>query len=404
MPKSNAHLSLRFSDLAWSRAGNEALLPAPGPAFQYMFHGRYAIYRALRAVRSGSKRVVMLPAYDCPVVPQAILDAGMEPRYYDVGPDLSPDPDDVRRKWEDGGPRHVAAIIGTNFFGFPCDLSAITAEMRDSAVVIEDCAHSFLNCNPLRLAGGRERMTIYSFWKIVPCMFGGALAVARDGPEIPPGHGAVPLVESLRIAKRLFEQGLDNLESAGARRWFARLDGAISRLKPRPRSPAFKRPGVELQAQIDRAEMENARLDQRLTAVPMPALCRRILTAADFPAIIEARRRNYSIYHEGLMEHRRVRKIFPALPEEVCPWVFPFILQGRLKERLDFRLRDQGVALHSFASTLHPHLLEHAPSEMVGRARFLADNLLCLSVHQNLGQSEIEASCEKINAFMSSLE
>ncbi len=40
---------------------------------------------------------------------------------------------------------------------------------------------------------------------------------------------------------------------------------------------------------------------------------------------------------------------------------------------------------------------------MLEKARFLADNLVCLSIHQDLMGAQILYSCEKINAFVRGL-
>lgn len=385
------HPTLKFADLGFPHPDAGSVLPAEDASFRYTFHGRYAIYQALQAMRRDGKNIVLVPAYHCPVVVEAVLKAGLEPRFYNIGPDLSPDPNDIRPKWD----QDVAAIIAVNHFGFPFDMNSIGPDLRRSAFVIEDCSHSFLYCNPLRLSGGRGDASVYSFWKIVPSMVGGGLAIRNSELQLPASVGAVPLVESLRITKRLFEQAIDNLEHNPVR-WLRNLGEKQQVLKP----TAPQR--VQIPQDASSEDQDIYQLDPALTMAPMPWLSRRVLAAADLPAIVEARRRNFMLYHNGIKESDRVRKVFRALPEHVCPWVFPIIFEGRQRESLDYTLRAQGVLLYTFGSTLHPTFSTCTEAGMVANARFLADNLVCLSIHQDIQPSDIAASCEKINALMGS--
>jgi perosamine synthetase len=392
-----AHPTLHFSQFLSYRYGSSSLLPTESNSFRYTFHGRYAIYQALVAIRTTGKNVVLLPGYDCPVVVEAVINAGFVPRFYRVGSDLSPDPDDLRQRWD----VDVAVIIVTNFFGFPASMSAIRPEMRQSAFVIEDCAHSFLSYNPLRLAGGRGDISVYTFWKIVPCLVGGGLAVENDHMTLQPAKREIPIIESLRVAKRLLEQAFGNLRTVRVgQRYRPKLD------KPPPmdRSNPFASSGTVSGIKPAAAVLQSERLNTDLMTAAMPVLSKHILTVADLQGIAESRRQNYNIYHNGVKENSRVRKVFREFPDQVCPWVFPIILEGRQRESLDYRLRDKGIQLYTFGSTLHPLVLTCADEETIKNIVFFAENLVCLSVHQDIAPAEIRASCEKINAFMKALD
>jgi dTDP-4-amino-4,6-dideoxygalactose transaminase len=366
------------------RRPTQALLPDESPSFRYTFHGRYAMFQALVAMRSEGKTVVLVPGYDCPVVIETIIDAGFEPRFYALGVDLSADADDMHEKWDDT----VAAIILTSYFGFPCDMSAVTPEMLRSAYVIEDCAHSFLSCNPLRLAGGRADVSIYAFWKIVPSTVGAALSLENDRLAPASEERTIPFMQTLRIAKGMLQQLLPSLRFKTPMPAALRIDSGVDDEAPEP---------VEVTMAIHR-------LDPQLTAATIPWLSRRVLEAADLDAICQARRRNYRIYHEGIRESSRVHKVFRDFPDQVCPWIFPLILEGRTSERLDYRLRDQGVLLHTFANVLHPVVASFSDTSVWSNALYLSNNLVCLAIHQDIAAAAIETSCETINAFMATLQ
>jgi hypothetical protein len=98
-----------------------------------------------------------------------------------------------------------------------------------------------------------------------------------------------------------------------------------------------------------------------------------------------------------------MRRIFPQLLDTVCPWAFSVVLEGRRQYRLDYRLREQGVSLFTFGDVLHPRVLSSGHSDMLRKARFLADNLVCLSIDQNLTREEISRACDTVNAFIRAL-
>lgn len=388
------HPKLKFGHLGFPRRRAWAVLPKEGPGFRYTFHARYGIFQALRSLRGTQGKVVLVPAYDCPVVVQAIVDAGLRPRFYKIATDLSPDATDLRRKWASD----VRAIIITNYFGFPADMAAVTDDMRQSALIIEDCAHSFLSCNPLRLAGGRGDVDVFAFWKIVPCMVGGGLAVTKAERSWQTATRAIPLVESLRISKRLLEQALENLDSPLLNHCLTYVDEKLVRVQ----STKMKSSQADSANHTPSDETHFDELNPALIDASIPWLPRLILASADLQSIAEARRRNYQIFQDGIREGGRVRRVFRELPDDVCPWIFPLILEGRQRDRLDYQLRDQGVALYTFGSTLHAKVLNCGDADTLQNATFLAENLVCLSVHQDLAPAEAAASVEKINAFMDS--
>ena len=390
--------TFRVSQLRWPRAQNAALLQPEGTTFRYVFHARYAIYQALVAMRREGKSAVLVPAYNCPVVNEAVLQAGLEPRYYDLTDDLSPDPLDIARK----SGADVAAIVVVDFFGFSADMGAVPTKLRDEAYVIEDCSHSFLHVAPLRLAGRRGDVTNYSFWKIVPCLVGGGLAIDVE-LQMPPRARFLALRESARVSKRLVEQAGEASGWSGLTAFMARV---------RARRSTSTEPATAARSPLNAASVAPAvgasgtgdygsyTLHPSLRLGPMPWLSKRILDAVDLAEIAERRRRNYRIYLDGLRNDNRLRMVFPLLPDHVVPWVFPILVEGRDRDHADYRLRDQGVLLHTFGNTLHPTVAQLAEPATLRKALYWADNIVCLSVHQDLTGQDIAESCEKINRFM----
>ncbi len=101
----------------------------------YAHHG---IEMALRmfARRLPARREVILPAYICPSVPQAVLAAGLLIRFVDVGDDLNLTIDAVQLAMCS----NTLAVIAPHMYGCPAPIEAIEALCRDAGVFLIDDA------------------------------------------------------------------------------------------------------------------------------------------------------------------------------------------------------------------------------------------------------------------------
>ena len=61
--------------------------------YLYTYNGRGAIYHILRALRKRGGDTVLLPAFHCIVLVEAVLRAGYKVRFYGVQEDFQPDPE-----------------------------------------------------------------------------------------------------------------------------------------------------------------------------------------------------------------------------------------------------------------------------------------------------------------------
>jgi len=103
--------------------------------------GRVALYAILKAMGVGKDDEVILPAFTCVVVPNAILYLGAKPVYVDI--DLttySPRFEDIKKSVT---PR-TKVIICQNTFGLSSDIEKITTFAKAQNIfTVEDCAHGF---------------------------------------------------------------------------------------------------------------------------------------------------------------------------------------------------------------------------------------------------------------------
>lgn len=163
--------------------------------------GTSALYVALRAVAAlkGPGRVAV-PAWCCPSVPQAAVQAGLEPVPIDLDPDtLEYDPAELRAAREH--PDRLAAVVLVHFFGRP---AARPAGDWAGTLFIRDCAQDFeFRPGPLETAP-----CVYSFGrgKALNAGHGGALCLPPAGPfadACRAAHAALPESRAHPLGKAL---------------------------------------------------------------------------------------------------------------------------------------------------------------------------------------------------------
>jgi perosamine synthetase len=104
--------------------------------------GRLALVLILLTIKSSSKRSkVIIPAYSCPTVAQAVLDTGLQPVFCDVSPKtLDLDREFLSRLLDN----KTLAIIPTHLYGLAQDLSDLAALGREQGIfIVEDGAQAF---------------------------------------------------------------------------------------------------------------------------------------------------------------------------------------------------------------------------------------------------------------------
>lgn len=141
--------------------------------------GRVAFYAILKALGIGPGDEVILPAFTCVVVPNAIRMAGGRPVYVDITTgSFNLDPRQVERMIS---PR-TKIILLQHTFGIP----APTAEVLDLADryqlhLVEDCAHALGSFNNGQHVGLSGKAAFFSSQWSKPVITGlGGVAVTRD--------------------------------------------------------------------------------------------------------------------------------------------------------------------------------------------------------------------------------
>lgn len=140
-------------------------------------YARTALYLAL-GVADARGREVLLPAFTCNVVRDAVCLAGAAPVFVDIDPaDLSLDLDDLKRKTSD----RSRCLIITHYYGRAAgNYEAQLSYARETGLVaIEDCAHCLGLTHQGWKVGTLGDMAAFSLGKST-LNFSGGLLVCRD--------------------------------------------------------------------------------------------------------------------------------------------------------------------------------------------------------------------------------
>ena len=141
--------------------------------------GRVALYAILRAIDIRPGDEVILPAFTCVAVPNAVLYAGARPVWADIDPEtLCLDPAAAAALVT---PR-TRAILAQNTFGLSADMDALGAVAATvGATLIDDCTHGLGGTWHGRPNGATAPLAFFSTQWSKPISTGlGGFAIARD--------------------------------------------------------------------------------------------------------------------------------------------------------------------------------------------------------------------------------
>jgi perosamine synthetase len=383
----SSHPTLRFRDIAHLRINNP-LLTAQNTKVYCTYNARSAIYQLFRMLPADKGNTILLPAFHCPTIVEATVRAGYRIRFYRITRDLLIDRIDLCDKLSSD----VAAVIVINYCGFPAEIDYILElKQKYNYYVVEDCAHSFLTGLPGILSGSRGDIAILSFYKLVPSYAGGGLRInIHDFPFQLAQHG-FGFIPTLIALKRLIEQVIDNSPEGILKKTFQYLER--SRVK-------IKKSIVPDLNSTSSSTIDPYSFDGSLASAKMPWFSRAILHFSKFERIVSTRQHHFEILHSNIQENTHLKKIFTYLPDYVCPWAFPVLVNER--PHYDYLLRERGIPLFTFGEILHP-LVYECTGDILSDAKYLSHNLMMIPLHQNLDVDTILSFCEELNKFFSNI-
>ena len=352
------------------RRRSAAPFPLDDPGLRTFFFARNGIY-ALARLWSLSGKEVLFPSYFHGVELEALLAAGVVPRFYPVHGRMEVNPAEVIERI---GPE-TRAVYLIHYAGFPGPVEELAAACRERGILLlEDCALSLLSCLGDRPLGSFGDASIFCFYKTLPTPDGGAVLLRRGGPiglpeGLPPSPASTlaPMVGSL-LQRAEVRGGAPARLVRGAIRAFG---------KAASRSLALERVATGTQ-HFDRAHL----------GLAMSAVTRRIIDAQPFAAIVEKRRRNF--FHLLGRLRSQAAPVFGELPPSVCPLFFP--LQVRDKRAVMARLHRRGVEAIDFWGVAHPSVSAGAFPE----SEQLRRTVLEIPCHQDLEPGDVERVADAV--------
>jgi perosamine synthetase len=156
-----------------------ALIGVPPDHVTLFWRGRVAMYAILRALGIGLGDEVIVPAFTCVAVPNAVLYVGATPVYVDIDEaSYTADPAAVAAAMS---PR-TRVVLAQNTFGLSADLDALGGIARaHGAFVVDDCTHGLGGTYKGLPNGAAAHAAFYSTQWSKPISTGlGGIAVTTD--------------------------------------------------------------------------------------------------------------------------------------------------------------------------------------------------------------------------------
>ena len=307
--------------------------------------GRTAIALALKHMGIAEGDEVLVPAYHCTSMIEPVVWSSAVPVFYRIKNDTSVDLDDLEKRISPAS----RALLITHYFGFPQNLSQLRAFCdKHKLVLIEDCAHSFFGEHNGRPLGSSGEYAICSSMKFFPTYDGGCLISSRANIKN-------IFLESASLAFEV-KAMINTLEHSLE---YRRLNAIRYLLKiPLAVKDAFwkklksNRPDSSDEAIGPGASEGAYEFDPRWLTTRMSAWSRTIMATTSSFRNVAQRRKNYLMLLQELSGLSGGTPLFPTLPEEVVPYVFPFRVDE--PERVFPMLKQQGVPILRFGEYLWP--------------------------------------------------
>lgn len=329
--------------------------------------GAAAIVGALRLAGVGTGSSVLLPAFNCPVMVDAIATVGAAPRFYCLHPNLVIDEGQIAAALT----RDTRAVLVPHLFGRRQHLAAIRAlcEHR-GAVLVEDCAHMLFGSEDGCVVGSMGHFAVASPRKFLPLMEGGLLTspnrdVASHDLARPPGRA--------RGARLLFD-GIDVATRYGRLRG---LRPPIAALK----GVAGWRRGVSDRVSVQEGEQSPAAAASGIDVVEATGTTRILLRRTLTRRSLHRRRAHFEYMMRALARIPGARLIDAVAPrtDSCVPYMATFLLDDPARQFR--RLKEAGVPMWRW---------EYSARGYCEVADRYAEALVQLPCHQSLSRDDID--------------
>lgn len=348
------------------------------------FWARNAIYNGLKSLGISTGDTILVPSYHCAVVVEPILSCGARVRFYDIRRDGLLNFDDLYAKIDE----RTRAVVAIHYFGFPQPIRKLQQLCRaHDLYLIEDCAHVLRGEAEGSELGTFGDISVFSWRKLLPLYDGGHLILNNPGLRADIALDNHSFVTSLKAVKNIFEKVINDseIEVLKSIQQIFLLPWILTRRLLATKGGEQKSLGIG-----------NYGLDfnPALAHLRMTAASKFLLQKLEIKDIIESRRRNYLSLLERIKSLPGIAPLFPHLPEGVCPWVFPLLIDGR--DNLHHELRANGIPAVTWGGVIHPSLqVQEFPD-----ADYLYRRLIMLPIHQSMDEPALKTMAETLGRVL----
>lgn len=353
------------------------------------FRGRVALAAILRALGIGAGDEVVLQAFTCVAVPEAVIAVGARAVWADVVPGgFTMDADSLRRSLTPA----TRAIVIQHTYGIPADMGPLMEVAREAGLpVVEDCCHTYSSRYRSEPVGGFGVASFYSYeW----------------GKPIVAGLGGGVLVNDAALLARIIEDYDEYSEPSSLR--LARIQATYYAytLLFRPRIYWQLRSAFHKMGSAGIIESNYNPVGELLIASDFhlrmaPSLERRLKKKLTYePAITAHSRKVASIYGSRIQSEAVVLPTV-APEKEIVYARFPLVAKD--KPALLEAARKANVEMSSWYSTpVHP--LEGASLAQVDyelgscpNAESICDSVVTLPTHPGVGPHDVLRTIRFLN-------
>ena len=346
--------------------------PFSNPTIQYVHFARNAIYALARHFGLAGADV-LVPAYFHGVEIEALVAAGVRPRFFPVRSGMRVHAEDIVRCIRP----ETRAVYLIHYLGFPGPIEDLQGICRERGLLLfEDCALALLSSLGPRPLGSFGDASVFCLYKTLPTVDGGAV-VLRDGSlkidgTAPPASGtarevAVSLLRSFQRRQGAVGRGLiGTLKKAGK---------------------LLAKPAKENWVPVGTQDFNPG--DANLL---MSSVSRAVVAAQNFERIVSTRRRNF-LHLQSLLSDL-APTVFDRLPDGVCPLFYPFVTARKIE--LWRQLESKGVQAVLFWL---PRQFAPARGDFP-EVDQLRETVLELPCHQDMSPADIERLAQVVRTSL----
>jgi dTDP-4-amino-4,6-dideoxygalactose transaminase len=337
-----------------------------------------ALSAALRDAQIGRGDEVLMPAYHCIVMVDAVLSVCATPVFYRLQSATAVNLQDIEERVTPS----TRALLVAHYFGFPqTEMQAI----RDlctarSLLLIEDCAHAFLGGDEDKTLryGAFGDYVIASPWKFLPAVDGGCLISSRRslaGIVLKSAGVRYQLKTVINLCEFAFAHGRLNALS-GLRILLRGKDRLRDAVKVANKAPLLEDHSASNGLSI---EFDPFWVDKKAS------WCARvIMTCAAWDGIGQLRRKNYERLDAAFRGLPGCTPLFTCLPDGVVPQVYPLLVDE--PEIVFPQLKELGVPIIRFGE----FLWEHMDYKLCPVSLDLSRRVFQFPCHQDLRSEELD--------------